>query len=346
VVAQAMCTYFTQDRPVVAVINGSPQLDAQPNFHTCLEKKQLTLLSLTNTVYSDKDYLRLGPHLFSGASLSTDTLIPAMVSALKRQNFFSGWDTTIGAPSKTAPTLVGLLLPDDTAGHYVAGLFKEQLKRVGIKWGSEYYYDPMGSGKQNQSEVLQFAQDKVTHVLDLPPVELEIGLFQRQAENQHYRPRYGISSFDLPLTVQENSAIVPPAQQVGSMGIGWQPLNDTDAARDAGYMPGGKRCFSVLKAAGQEFDSSSRRGAFAGALICDAWYLLRDAMLKGNGFTGADLLRAMPIAGPQFTPAATFRSVLSGQNHGVPGYYRDLQYDAGCSCFKYVGTNHPFGGCA
>ena len=206
----------------------------------------------------------------------------------------------------------------------------------------EYYYAPAGSGNQSQAEVLAFTSAKVTHILDLPPVELEIALFQRQAETQRYRPRYGISSFDLPLTVEENSTIAAPAQQVGSMGIGWQPLNDTDAARDIGLMPGGKRCFAALQKGGQTFNGSKRRAAFIGALSCDAFYLLRDAIVQGKGFTGADLLAAMPAVGPRFAPAGTFASVLSSADHGVPGYYRDLQYQKACSCFAYQGGNHPF----
>jgi len=340
VVAQSMCAYFTQDRPVVAVINGFPQLDAQPNFHTCLEQRAVTLLSLTNTVYNNQDYVHLGPHLFSAASLSTDLLIPPFVSALSRQGFFSGWDTTLGGPAST-PAKVGLLLPDDASGHYVGGLLKAQLKASGQQVASEFYYPPSGSGSQSQAEVLNFASAKVTHVLDLPPVELEVALFQRQAEDQHYRPRYGITSFDLPLTVEENSAVAPPVQQIGSIGIGWQPLNDTSTPKDVGDMPGGKRCFAALKAGGQTFNGSTRRAAFAGALVCDAFYLLRDAMVGGKGFTGADILQAMPTVGPTFTPAGTFGSVLSGNDHGVPGYYRDLQYQAACSCFAYLGGNRP-----
>ena len=342
VVAQSMCTYFTQDRPVVAVVNGAPQLDAQPNFHTCLEKKKVTLLTLTDTDYNDKDYARLGPHLLSAASMSTDILVPTFIAALKRMGYFSGWDTTLGGPAST-PAAVGLLLPDDAAGHSVGALFKAQLKRAGEHFAAEYYYPPSGSGSESQSEVLAFTSAKVTHVLNLPPVELEIALFQRQAENQHYRPRYGYTPFDLPLTVEENPAVAPPAQQAGSMGIGWQPLNDVNATKDVGDMPGGKRCFSALRAGGQTFDTSHRRAKFAGSLVCDAMYLLRDAFVAAGGLSGDALLRALPQVGPRFTPASTFRSILSGTDHGIPGYYRDSAYDSGCSCFAYRGANRPFG---
>ncbi len=333
-VAQETCAYFTTDRPVVAVINGFPQLDTQTNLHTCLEQKKVTLLSQTNTVYSDSDYRRLGPHLISGASVSTDVLVPTFVAALKRQGFFTGWNTTLGAPGN-APVKVGLLLPDDSSGRYVGTLFKAQLRAAGQQPPAEFYYPPEGSGAQSSSEVLSFKSAGVTHVLDLPPVELEIGLFQKQAETQHYRPRYGYTGFDLPLTVEENPAVAPVAQQVGSLGIGWQPLNDVNASKDIGEMPGGKRCFAALQAGGQKFSTSQRRAKFIAAIACDSIYLLQEAMVRAKGFTGDQILSALPVVGPRFWSASTFASVLTARDHGLPGFYRDSHYDTACSCFTY-----------
>jgi hypothetical protein len=273
--------------------------------------------------------------------MSTDILVPTFVNALKRRSFFSGWNTALGGPG-SGPARVGLLLPDDSAGHYVGGLFKASLKAAGQQVVKEFYYPPMGSGSQAQSEVLAFSSAKVTHVLKLPPVELEVALFQRQAENQHYRPRYGYTVFDLPLTVEENPVVAAPVQQIGSLGIGWSPLNDVNAGHDVGDMPGGKRCFAALAAGGQVFDAGSRRAKFAGSLACDAVYLLRDAMVAAKGLTGDDLLRGVQLAGKRFAAASTFGSVLSAADHGVPGYYRDSAYSSGCSCFTYVSGNHAF----
>jgi len=61
--------------------------------------------------------------------------------------------------------------------------------------------------------------------------------------------------------------VAPSVQQIGSICIGWQPLNDTSTPKDLGDMPGGKRCFDALKAGGQTFNGSTRRAAFAGALV-------------------------------------------------------------------------------
>ncbi len=341
--AQAMCTYFTQDRPVIAVINGAPQLDGLDTFHRCLERVSVSLVSFTNTDYADTDYQRLGPHLFSAASLSTDLIVPNLISSLKRQGFFTGWDVRSGSASD-APVKVGVLEPDSPQGHHVATLFKSELRKVGLSVASEYFYDPSGSGGKSQSEVLQFQSAGVSHVLNLPPIEAEVLQFQLTAETQRYRPRYGITSFDLPLTVQENAAIVPPAQQVGSMGIGWQPYNDVDAAHDPGDSPGRRACLDTLRRGGQTFSGSQRRAALIAVLFCDALHLVRDAAVASGGFDGDALLAGTSRAGLRLATAGTFRSNLSDRHHGVPGSYRDLQYRKDCSCFTYVGGDRKFTG--
>jgi hypothetical protein len=339
--SQAVCTYFTQDRPVIAVINGMPQFDAQEGFHACLEHAHVSLLSLSNTDYDDHDYARLGPHLWTTASRSTDSLVPTFLAALHRQRFFTGWDTVNGRPG-ASPVKVGILLPDTPQGRHVGGLMLAGLRRLSIAAADPFYYDPAGLGTDNQAEVLQLQSAQVTHVLDLPPIAAEIWLFQGAAERQRYRPRYGFTSFNLPLSMEENAGIVPEAQQIGSMGIGWQPFNDTNAAHDIGPMPGSARCLGALKRGGQKFGSTNRRAALIAVELCDAFYLLRDAAVAGNGLDDSALLAGIPLAGPRFAPAGTFRSVLTGQDHGVPGYYRDQKYRTDCTCFVYVGPSRRF----
>jgi hypothetical protein len=339
--SQAVCTYFTQDRPVIGVVNGLPQFDAQASFHQCLEHAGVSLLSLSNTDYDDADYARLGPHLWTTASLSTDSLIPTFIGALHRQKFFTGWDTVNGRAG-AAPVKVGILLLDTPQGRHVGGLMLAALKGLSIAVADPYYYDASGLGTASQSEVLQLQSAQVTHVLDLPPIAAEIWFFQGAAERQRYRPRYGFTSFNLPLSVEENAGLVPPRQQVGSMGIGWQPFNDTNATHDAGPMPGSARCLGAMRRGGQTFSSSARRAALIATQICDAIYLIKEAAVAGKGLDGAALLAGMPLAGPRLATAGTFQSVLTTQNHGVPGYYRDQQYQAACSCFVYVGPKHPF----
>lgn len=341
--AQSTCTYFTQDRPVIAVINSAPQFDALPAFHRCLEHRDVSLFSTTNTDYDNSDYAQLGPHLWTVSSLSTDVIAPSLITALDRQRFFTGWNTQLGRPGP-APVKVGILEPDTAQGHHVAQRLAAALARVKVAVASQFFYSPNGSGGQSSSEVLRFASAGVTHVLDLPPVEADILFFQEAADRQHYHPRYGLTSFDLPLSVQQNPTLAPPDQQIGSLGIGWQPDNDVDAAHDPGRLPGSRRCLRALSRGGQTFNSSQRRAAFIAVGFCDAVYLLRDAALAARSFTPSALLTGIPLAGPGLLTAGTFRSALSATNHGLPGYYRYLQYRASCSCFAYVGGNHRFSG--
>lgn len=339
--AQEMCTYFTQDRPVIAVINGTPQLDGAPNFHTCLQKAGVSLLSLSNTDYQDADYRRLGPNLWTTGSLSTDVLVPSLVTSLSRQRFFAGWDVLNGAAG-AAPVKVGALLPDTTQGRHVASLLTGALKRQGRKLDSVFHYNPAGLGTDSQAEVLQMKSAQITHILTLPPIAAEIWFFQGASEQQRYRPRYGFTSFNLPLSVEENASLAPARQQIGSMGIGWQPYNDTNAGHDPGPTPGSKKCLSVLAAGNQRFTSSQRRGALIAHQLCDAFYLLRDAVLEGKGFSGSHLIAGMPNAGTRLRTAGTFAGGLTTNDHGLPGAYRDQQYQAACSCFVYSGPVHRF----
>ena len=103
----------------------------------------------------------------------------------------------------------------------------------------------VGAGSESQAETLRFASAHVTHVLSLPPIEADQALFMQNAEQQRYRPRYGFTSYSLPLTVQQNPQVVPRAQLVGTLGVGWEPTNDVDAAHDPGQNPGQERCLAV-----------------------------------------------------------------------------------------------------
>jgi hypothetical protein len=339
--AQEMCTYFTQDRPVIAIINGAPQLDGAANFHTCLQKAGVSLLSLSNTDYNDADYRRLGPHLWSTGSLSTDVLVPSLVASLSRQRFFTGWDVLNGSAG-SAPVKVGALLPDTAQGRRVGSLLTAALKRQRLKLDSVFHYNPAGLGTDSQAEVLQMKSAGVTHILTMPPIAAEIWFFQGASEQQRYRPRYGFTSFNLPLSVEENASLAPARQQIGSMGIGWQPYNDTNATHDPGPTPGSKKCLAALAAGNQRFTSSQRRGALIAHQLCDALYLLRDAVREGKGFSGPALINGMPPAGTKLRTAGTFAGGLTPNDRGLPGAYRDQQYQAACSCFVYTGPVQRF----
>ncbi|MCW2544281.1 MAG: hypothetical protein JWM40_1833 [Frankiales bacterium] len=335
---QEVCTYFTQDRPVIAVVIGFPQLEELENMHRCLEAKKVTSIAVSNTLYSSQDFSRLGPHLWSLLTPPTELLVPTFLESLNHQQFFTGWDTTSGKPG-AAPVKVGVLLPDSRVGHAVFALMQNSLATLGRKADGSFFYGSTGSGNGSQAAVLQFKAAGITHILDLPPVEGDIGSFQSNSEQQRYRPRHAFTSFNLPSSIETNAALAPPAQQVGSLGIGFQPGNDTDDAHKPSPTPGYARCIAALARGGQTFHGK-RHAETVGLSLCDAFYLLRDAAKAGGGFSGAALLAGMPVAR---TPVAgTFANGLSPTSKGLPGVYREERYDSTCSCFVYTGGNRPF----
>jgi hypothetical protein len=190
--------------------------------------------------------------------------------------------------------------------------------------------------------VLQLKSANVTHVLTLPPVAAEIWLFQSAAEQQHYRPRYGFTSFNLPLSVEENASIVPHS----SRSAAWASAGSPTTTRTPHTIPVRYRGASDAWPHWLRGTSGSTAVIVGGALIavqlCDALYLLRDALSEGKGFTASHLLAGMPIAGQKLTTAGTFAGGLTSTDHGLPGAYRDQQYQTACSCFTYSGPTHCF----
>src|SRR5207302_6877331 len=100
--AQALCTNFTQDHEVFAVIDGTPAADAR----ACLEKSGVSYLGGSLT----KNYLY--PHEYDVYTAATDRVFAALVPSLSQQGWFGSWDKVRGGPGVT-PAKVGIVTVDD-----------------------------------------------------------------------------------------------------------------------------------------------------------------------------------------------------------------------------------------
>src|SRR5690349_22550034 len=76
---------------------------------------------------------------------------------------------------------------------------------------------------QISSAVLKFRSDGVTHVLIWDDNGVATLFFMQQADNQGYRPRYGINSGN---NMQVVAQVVSKSQLTGATGIGWTPAFD------------------------------------------------------------------------------------------------------------------------
>jgi hypothetical protein len=335
--AQA-CTHFTQDRPVVAVWNTLTPLDT-PTFRNCFAQAKIPLISGSISPTDTAALNKLHGYAISLISPSFTDLSPVLVSRLKANGYFHGWNTTTGAPGN-APVKVGIIAKNDPTGSRAAQILSGELARAGYPPAAQFNYTVSSSGTSSNlsSAVLQFRSRGITHVFS---TDNGYGQFLQQADSQKYYPRSAITTFDTPALLRTN---VSNKVLTGAMGLGSDPAVDVDFAQDPGYVtPAEKSCMQEQ----QKYQSyKGLRFAVAVALeYCDAFRLIKAAALAAGALTGPELVHGIEVAGPSFIPAIPVSSNLHTHDFAMPGAGRDLAFLSGCGCFAYTSkTNYRFGG--
>jgi ABC-type branched-subunit amino acid transport system substrate-binding protein len=328
--AQAACAFFTQDHPVVAVYAAALVADT-PTFRSCLAKARIPAFAGGDQAFDDKVFNDLGGYYNLMPFPSWNRFAPHFVDRLVAQKYYTGWDTTLGKAG-TAPVKVGILCPDTTVGRRVGAILTKELVRVGRAPTSTIYYTTNSSDVNGY--VLKFQSEKVTHVLFC---DLGLFVFATAAESQHYRPRYGVSTFNTPVLFLQG--VVPAAQLTGATGSGFVPTLDVDDAHDPGptVTPAARECREIAAKNGVNYPPQKR---FARAVLydtCDILNVIAASAKAGGGPGGPSIRAGISVAGPGLRSAVTFVSGLSDVVHAMPAATRDVFYDSPCGCFRYQG---------
>lgn len=187
-------------------------------------------------------------------------------------------------------------------------------------------------GDEIAPAVLYFEQHGVTNVIS---DDIELSTFQTAALEQHYIPRYGISTYNDPAT--NLAKVAPAAEQVGDAGVGWAPTYDVAAAQDPGSTAGEAACLSIMSAGG--VTNSDRLAVAFGLGLCDGMLLTAKGASAGGGFTAHAINSGIYRIAPTYSPAFSFATGLVPGRAFVPGAVRDLAWNQGCSCFRYQSTS-------
>jgi len=328
--AEANCTYFTQDDPVILVINTISTIDID-TFRSCLATAHTPLLSLSTAPFDDQTEAQYAPYYYNGVSVSWTALASVFLQRLQARNFFTGWSSTTGAASPTSKPKVGVLYGTDAAGTRDGRALLAGLKADG--YATDYFQD---NGETDlSSAVLRFEQDGVTHVLG---VDNSLYFFVLAAYSQAYLPRYGVNTYNGIQALIEGS---PKAQLNGAEGVGWYPSLDVDSdAPGAPVGAGQPTCLSALAAGGQTF-AGHRFAEAVGLAICDGVRLAVDGAAAGHGLSPQAVRQGIIALGTTFPEAGGMSSGLSSSNFGLPGSGRDVVYNASCPCFQYSGGLYP-----
>jgi hypothetical protein len=325
--AQSNCSYFTQDKRVAAVVNLLVFLDID-SFRECMAKARIPVFAAGQI--TDDVVLRQLGGLYLNLAASYTPYTPVLVSSLKRQGFFSGWDASAAKATAGAPKVGVLIYAAGATEKRVGQLFLKALKDAGYPVADTFEYIDV-TGSQMSNAVLKFRADGITHVFDYTAAIVQ---FMRTADQQRYRPRYALVSSMGPRDVIAGQA--PNSQLVGSMGLGFCPVCEVPGVKDPDDSPGAASCRADLAKAGLRYESEPKRSALGIAYAtCDGIKLLTQAFVAGGGFTSAQTVAGLDRVGRGFATARTFRSSISSTRPAVPSLARDFAWDPGCACFAY-----------
>ncbi|WP_169732947.1 ABC transporter substrate-binding protein [Haloechinothrix halophila] len=327
--AQEACERWTKDKPVFAVVSILTALDDQ-TLVSCLSTRGVPLIHANQLLRPAEMYARYSPYLYSGHTASLERLIVAFVERLNANEYFDGgWDADISRPGAES-TKVGIVARRDVYGQEFRNVTSTELNRSGQDVAAVYEWDgDVSSASSSMNEaVLRFKSASVTHVVSHFN---SLAFFATAAEQQNYRPRYSISSDNTPNVLQD---IVPDAQLRGSVGIGYAPEFDVDAAQDPGkFSNANSKCRRIMKNAGLD----SRTGWDS----CDGFGLLVDGLERASKMSTEGLRKGVHSIKSMSTAASFGIGYPNGRFDGGKNI-RDLIYRNNCECYQYK-SNKNFG---
>lgn len=312
--AQQACSAFTDDRKVVAAVIVSPA-------QACLSRKRVANVFVSTTTVDDQELATTAPYSRRTLALSWSRLAPVLIDRLAAQGFLS------------RSSKVGLLYPSSVTGTRVFDDLKRRLTAAGYQVAASFGYDSTSATTAPTSvpnAVLPFRSAGVDRVI---ATDATVAYFMIAAEQQGYRPRYALNSYQNLASVQES---VPPAAQLkDAVGIGWLGPNDVDVARMDVKPPAFDTCRNYLRRSGQDVSGFALVTLLS---YCDSLRLFLYAAGAGGGFDSASIQRGLAERGTGFPSALVLESALSATRMDGALAVRDVRYDGSCSCFRYSGT--------
>lgn len=327
--AAAQCADWTQDRPVFAALNivGARNV---PSFYACMAKAHTPLLVNDLVEHTLSDFKEFQPYLYAPGTATLDRWVPVWFRRLNALQYFTPWDTTAGGPG-AAPVKVGILYTDDSGGRHYLAAVKSALAAVGRNIDATFAFstDTATAIRQIPEALLRFRSDGITHI----PLDGSLYLFTPLAEQQHYRPRWGVTSLDELATLTTSTS--PTSQLTGALGIGWVPASDVDAGHDPGNLsPNQARCTRIMSSAG--LAPSSRLALTVQLINCDLFFFLEAALQHAGALSAVALQEGAAALGNKLGSPYTFHEQYGPGRYDGANAARDIAWDSGCGCFAYA----------
>lgn len=323
--SQRACATFAQDNHVLAAVTmhtGSVALA------TCLARHGVALIAEHRETYDQPDFAAMPDSLY----------LPNRMSASRWGTLYA--DAAVETKFLAKGTKLGLLRFDAPRFARISNtIVKPRLAHHGVPVVDEIAITtPAGSAglgevaAQLSSAVLRLRSEGVDRIMFIDYSGLLPYFFMPEAESQKYRPRYALTSIDIPHFLEVN---VPPAQLAGAVGVGWLPTEDVDFPQDpAGNAPKAL-CLDLMRQAGQQLPERTTETLALG--YCDGIMFLRDALGGGQSASLAALRAGVDALATRYVSPMTFTTAFAPARHDGAASYRLLAFQGQCSCFKYEG---------
>ena len=339
---QSACDYFTADKHVDVVMSYTAGSNGA--LATCLQQHHIPLVDGFPTAETGAGTFAHLPGLWAPSQLSLDRLGALEPTYLVHNHWVDKqWPASTSCAAVTTPRIgvVTFDRPDWRAmyDHVVAPTFKA----LGHPVYDAVFINVSGSTGQQvaqassaaQDAVLKFSSECIDHVAFISNVVVDY-LFMNVAAQQHYTPRYGLSSLEGPPTIVQNLPTSAASQLHGAIGPGWAPYADvTIGDFDATAKAPAAACVQILTKAGHA--PTDNNSATLAMPSCDGPLFVAavfDRWIAGGGT--ASLVSIVNGLGSSYHPSGTFAASYGDQRHDGAGAYRGFAFVDACTCFRYT----------
>lgn len=317
--AEQACVAFTEDTKVVAVVSGArvPTL----NLVDCLARHRTPLVWSYQYMADRATFDRYADYLYMPNMVSADRL-GVWIDALADEGFFKG-------------ATIGIVRYDNAIHRKLAdAVIKPRLaaRRATVK-EEVAFREATGAASaadlsaQANNAILRFQASGVNRVIFEPTSAVLPLLFLAAAEAQRYRPKYTMTTYDIPAFQSDNA---PAAQLEGAKAFGWTPAGDVAWPQEPPLNPTARRCVEITKGADPPGNGSVRR-------FCDGLLFLKYVFDRGAEPTPAGIRRVVDGLGRAYESGWTFATVMGPGRHDGAAVGRIETFGGACGCWAYTG---------
>jgi hypothetical protein len=317
---EEICTSFTQDHHVVAVIAIA---NVEAGLPSCLQKTRTLFLAHGHYLHSADDYRALA-NLVTPEEAGSDRVARALVSEVFDRGLVRSGDK------------LGLLVMNYAGPRKARDkIIVPAMKARGVSVVDyEIPYPQSTPEIANSASVVQSAQlamaaQGIKNVAFMCPGCMSF--FMQYAESQAYYPRYLLTSFD---SVGALKAKSHGRSLQGSLGLGFEPVKDVGVYTNPGLLKG-NATYELCRTIEKDFYSDDVT-IFAALAFCGALQdLYAAARANPVNVTGVSLLGGFGALGTSSPGAGNFSTRLAADQRDGITSYRTMHYESGCECMAY-----------